>query len=249
MPLIIHTKPVMYTVKELLHTLKTRDAAARPTTPFTGRQHPLHRHRWAAASCGLAHMLLDFDALVSGTDRTPSAVTRELAQGRAPPSVMNKTPPHVAQGTEIVVHSAAIGPQTHPEDGRRPPARLRNRQIRPDARPRHVSLRHGIAVAGTHGKSTTTAMTAHVLLSVGQRPLLRRRQPPSSSSAARHRSEQWRTLASSEACEYDRSFHNLKPRIAVAVLNIEEDHLDYYKDIDEIVASFATFLSRRRSRG
>ncbi len=44
-----------------------------------------------------------------------------------------------------------------------------------------------------------------------------------------------------EACEFDRSFHSLKPRFGV-VLNIEEDHLDYYKDIEEIVASFATFL-------
>ena len=46
-----------------------------------------------------------------------------------------------------------------------------------------------------------------------------------------------------EACEYDRSFHNLRPRIGV-VLNIEEDHLDYYKDIGEINASFAHLLFR-----
>ncbi|HON69309.1 MAG TPA: Mur ligase family protein, partial [Phycisphaerae bacterium] len=43
-----------------------------------------------------------------------------------------------------------------------------------------------------------------------------------------------------EACEYDRSFHNLRPRIAT-ILNIEEDHLDYYRDLDEIIESFRTF--------
>ncbi|MBI4579068.1 MAG: UDP-N-acetylmuramate--L-alanine ligase, partial [Planctomycetes bacterium] len=46
-----------------------------------------------------------------------------------------------------------------------------------------------------------------------------------------------------EACEYDRSFHNLRPRIA-AVLNVEEDHLDYYRDLEEIIGSFRGFAQR-----
>ena len=237
MPLIIQSRPVMYTVKDLLHTLNTRDAVARPATPFLGK----HVHFigiGGSGMCGLAQMLINFGAMVSGTDRTPSAVTRRLSELGAAISYQQGADA-VPQGTEMVVHSAAIGP-THPELAA---AREMGCEILKYAQllGKVMSLKHGVAIAGTHGKSTTTAMTSHVLLAAGKDPsfVVGATCPQLGGSARSGNGEHFVV----EACEYDRSFHNLRPRIGVA-LNIEEDHLDYYKDIEEIVASFATFLGQ-----
>jgi UDP-N-acetylmuramate--alanine ligase len=145
----------------------------------------------------------------------------------------------VPAGTEIVVHSAAIRPD-HPEMVE---ARARHCEILKYAQMlgRAMALKKGIAIAGTHGKSTTTAMTSHVLLSAGKDPsyVIGATSRQLGGSARSGGGD----LFVAEACEYDRSFHNLHPHIGVA-LNIEEDHLDYYKDIHEIIASFAKFLGQ-----
>jgi UDP-N-acetylmuramate--alanine ligase len=98
--------------------------------------------------------------------------------------------------------------------------------------------RLGVAIAGTHGKSTTTAMTAFALLQCGADPsfVVGGTVPQLGGGS---RSGKGRAFVA-EACEYDRSFHNLRPRVAV-ITNIEEDHLDCYKDIHEIVESFRAF--------
>ena len=235
MPPIIQAKAVMYTVKDLLHTINTRQEQVR--TPFTGKRVHFIGIGGSGMS-GLAHMLLNFGAQVSGTDRAPSAVTRRLSEIGASVGY-EESSDSIPGGTQIVVHSAAIGPQ-HPE---MVAARDMGCEIVKYAQMlgRVMSLKQGIAIAGTHGKSTTTAMTAHVLLAAGRDPsFVVGATCPQLGGSARSGSGD---LFVVEACEYDRSFHNLRPRIGVA-LNIEEDHLDYYKDIDEIVASFATFLAQ-----
>jgi UDP-N-acetylmuramate--alanine ligase len=99
----------------------------------------------------------------------------------------------------------------------------------------------GIAVAGTHGKSTTTAMVAYVLREAGADPsyivgaTVEQLGGPSGVGAGEH--------FVAEACEYDRSFLNLRPRLA-AILNIEEDHLDCYRDLGAIVEAFRAFASQ-----
>jgi UDP-N-acetylmuramate--alanine ligase len=100
--------------------------------------------------------------------------------------------------------------------------------------------RFGIAVAGCHGKSTTSAMTAYVLDRGGYEPsfVVGGGIPDLGGSSRGGKGEPF----VAEACEHFRSFHNLYPHIAV-VTNIEEDHLDYYRDIDEIIGSFGVFLS------
>ncbi len=235
MPPIIQNKPVMFTVKELLHTLNEPEKT--PKTPFTGRR--VHFVGIGGSGMnGLAHMLLNFGALVSGTDTSASAATRKLAEIGASVCYEQRVS-SLPEGTEIVVYSAAIG-QQHPE---LVAARLRHCEILKYAQMlgRVMSLKHGIAIAGTHGKSTTTAMTAHVLLAAGKDPsyVVGATCPQLGGSARSGAGE----LFVAEACEYDRSFHNLRPHIGVA-LNIEEDHLDCYKNIEEIVESFAYFLGR-----
>jgi UDP-N-acetylmuramate--alanine ligase len=235
MPPIIQTKAVMYTVKDLLHTLNA--APDSPRTPFTGRRVHFIGIGGSGMS-GLAHMLVNFGAQVSGTDRTPSAVTHKLSEIGASVSYQ-EGPESLPPNTEIVVHSAAIKPE-HPE---MLAARQLGCEIVKYAQMlgRVMALKRGVAIAGTHGKSTTTAMTAHVLLSAGKDPsyVVGATSPQLGGSARSGSGE----LFVVEACEFDRSFHNLHPRIGVA-LNIEEDHLDYYKDLGEIVDSFATFLKQ-----
>src|ERR1035437_3352625 len=87
----------------------------------------------------------------------------------------------------------------------------------------------------------TPAMTAHVLLSAGKDPsFVVGATCPQLGGSSRSGNGEFFVV---EACEYDRSFHQLRPRIGV-VLNIEEDHLDYYSGIQEINQSFATFLNQ-----
>ncbi len=228
----IQEKPVTFTVRDLLHSLKPRDF---DKSPFANR----HVHFvgiGGSGMSGLAHMLINFGAAVSGTDRSQSAVTNRLSEMGATiryEEAANSIPPDA----DMLVHSAAVKPD-HPEMIE---ARARGIEILKYAQllGRVMRIKHGVAIAGTHGKSTTTAMTAHVLLSAGKDPsFVVGATCPQLGGSARSGNSEYFVV---EACEYDRSFHNLAPKIGV-VLNIEEDHLDYYKNIDEIVESFATFL-------
>jgi UDP-N-acetylmuramate--alanine ligase len=104
----------------------------------------------------------------------------------------------------------------------------------------------GIAVCGTHGKSTTSAWTAYVLEKAGLNPsFIIGADIPQLGGSCGVGSSNWFVA---EACEYDRSFLNLHPQIAV-MLNIEADHLDYYRDEDEIVEAFADFARNIRPGG
>ncbi|MCK4628393.1 MAG: hypothetical protein KAT56_05280, partial [Sedimentisphaerales bacterium] len=93
-------------------------------------------------------------------------------------------------------------------------------------------------VAGTHGKSTTSGWLAYVLQQAGMEPSFvigaEVGQLGGGSGAGKGKH------IVVEACEYDRSFLNLRPRVG-AILNIERDHLDYYQDINDIVGAFAEF--------
>jgi UDP-N-acetylmuramate--alanine ligase len=105
---------------------------------------------------------------------------------------------------------------------------------------RLMAERVGVAVAGTHGKSTTTAMIAYALKKAGADPsfvvgaTVPQLGGPSGVGAGRH--------FVAEACEFDRSFLNLCPKLAL-ILNVEEDHLDCYENIDAIVEAFRAFAA------
>jgi len=233
MPPIIQASPVMFTVKDLSSTLKGRVQE----TPFTGRRVHFVGIGGSGMS-GLAQMLLNFGALVSGTDRSVTAVTDKLKELGAAVTY-EQSANSLPQGTEMVVHTAAVKGE-HPELAE---ARARGCEILKYAQMlgRVMELKHGIAISGTHGKSTTTAMAAHVLLSAGKDPsFVVGATCPQLGGSSRSGSGDFFVV---EACEFDRSFHNLRPWIGVA-LNIEEDHLDYYKDLKEINASFAKFLNQ-----
>lgn len=101
--------------------------------------------------------------------------------------------------------------------------------------------KHTIAVSGTHGKTTTTAMIAKILIEAKLDPsvIVGSLLPKSKSNLVVGQSDFFVV----EACEYNRAFLNIKPEILV-ITNIEADHLDYYKDIADIKNAFEQFMSQ-----
>ena len=107
-------------------------------------------------------------------------------------------------------------------------------------------LREGVAIAGTHGKSTTTGLTAHIFREAGLSPSFiigaRSDQLGGSSGLGKGRH------LIVESCEFNRSFLQFRPFLAT-ILNVEPDHLDCYRDIEEISEAFTDFARRVHPRG
>jgi UDP-N-acetylmuramate--alanine ligase len=184
---------------------------------------------------GLAAVLLRRGARVSGTDRLASAALARLAEQGAHVSTQ-ETAEAVPPDAEVLVASAAI-PEQHPEL-----LAARQRRI-PIVKYAHLlgtlMARHlGIAVSGTHGKSTTTAWLTFVLRQAGLDPSFVIGAEAEQLGGGSGVGDGPHFVA--EACEYDRSFLNLRPRLA-AILNIEEDHLDCYQNIGAITEAFTQF--------
>ena len=145
-----------------------------------------------------------------------------------------------------VVISTAI-PKTNPELLE---ARRRSIPVVPRAAALASILEgnRGIAIAGTHGKTTTTSMTAHVLKSLGENPtaLVGGELNDIGSNVAFGRTD----LVVAEADESDRSLLQLRPRAAV-VTNVEFDHPDFYASLDDVLETFSAFVgsSARRAPG
>jgi UDP-N-acetylmuramate--alanine ligase len=109
-----------------------------------------------------------------------------------------------------------------------------------------VNSKSGIAVAGSHGKTTITAMISYILNKGGLMPsFICGGIIPQLGGNSQNRKGKHIVV---EACEYDRSFLNLRPYMAV-VANIEEDHLDYYSNLGEIMQATLQFLSQVHPEG
>lgn len=192
---------------------------------------------------GLAQLLIKHRAVVAGSDQMPSEVVTGLCRMGADIRI-GHAGENLDPRTDAVVISAAIT-QDNPELTL---ARQRGVEVYKYAQMlgRLMDRYEGIAVSGTHGKSTTSGWLVHCLKQAGMEPNFiigaQINQLGSTFGVADSR------LFVAEACEYDRSFLNLRPKIA-CILNIEEDHLDYYRDEDEIVEAFAEFASGVRDNG
>ena len=185
----------------------------------------------------VARMMLLRSARVTGSDRLTSNIT-ELLQGLGAHIFTEHKQENLPKDADIVVYSPAV-PETNPEL-----ARARELGIPAYSYPEMLGkISKGmrtIAVAGTHGKTTTTGMIASVLIDAKKSPtvivgsLLK-----SGSNFIAGTSN----LFVVEACEYKRSFLHLSPEILV-ITNIDNDHLDYYKDIDDIISAFHTLAMK-----
>lgn len=184
---------------------------------------------------GLAKLLIRNHAFVSGSDMNASAVTEMLEAAGVEISIGHANT-LIPEKTEAVVISAAI------KDDNPELVLARSRGIRvlkyAQMLGRLMDCYSGIAICGTHGKSTTTGWITWLLKQAGLDPnfVVGADIPQCGSSSGTGSGR----FFVAEACEYDRSFLNLHPHIGV-ILNIEADHLDYYKDEAEIVEAFRAF--------
>ena len=184
----------------------------------------------------LAALLLHMGKRVSGSDSLPGPVVDALGAEGA-----TVYPAHAAaqvDGADYVVRSSAV-PADNVEVAEALRRGLPVRKLA-EAVGELMAERTGVAIAGTHGKTTTTALVAWLLECGGLDPLaLVGGDVPAFAHGARLGSGPMVV----EADEYDRRFLHYWPAVAV-VTSIEADHLDYYRDLDEIRAAFQTLVDR-----
>jgi UDP-N-acetylmuramate--alanine ligase len=204
---------------------------------YPPRQHVHFVGIGGSGMSGIAEVLLNLGYAVSGSDLKLSTVTDRLAalgaqvcEGHRPENIGDAT---------VVVTSTAVRPDNPEvqEADRRKVAVIPRAEMLAEL----MRLKYGIAVAGSHGKTTTTSMTASLLASARLDPtfVVGGRVNQAGASARLGKSE----LIVVEADESDRSFLLLAPVIAV-VTNIDAEHLDHYRDLDDIKDSFVNFLNK-----
>jgi UDP-N-acetylmuramate--alanine ligase len=189
-----------------------------------------------AGMSGIAEVLGSRGHAVTGSDLKESPYTRRL--GEAGITVFIGHAAEQVGDAERVVISTAI-PKTNPE-------LLEARRKSIPVIPRAAALAwilegsRSIAVAGTHGKTTTTSMTAHVLRALGEDPtaLVGGELNDIGSNVAFGRAD----LVVAEADESDRSLLQLRPQAAV-VTNVEFDHPDFYASLDDVLETFSAFVA------
>ena len=186
---------------------------------------------------GIAELLSNLGYAVSGSDRKASEVTVRL-QGLGVRVAEGHDAAHVGDA-DVVVYSSAVRPD-NPEIA---DARRRRIPVIPRAEmlAELMRLRSGIAVAGAHGKTTTTSMVALVLEQAGLDPtaVIGGKLSAFGSNARLGRGEYMVV----EADESDRSFLRLTPTVAV-VTNIDEEHLEAYRDFDDLQQAFLEFANK-----
>jgi len=190
----------------------------------------------------IARVLLEMGHTVSGSDRAESSFTRDLQSAGVPISIGHR--PDNVHNADLVVRSSAI-PDDNPEVTAARALRIPVLK-RADFLGILMDGKTGIAIAGTHGKTTTTAMIAWILSALGQDPsfiiggVL-------ANLGVNARAGKGNTFVI-EADEYDRMFLGLKPTIEV-VTNIEHDHPDCYPTLADFQAAFVEFMYHLPSDG
>jgi len=194
-----------------------------------------HVHFVGIGGCGmsgLARMVRTRQAICTGSDQTDSSTIESLMDDGFD-IALTQTSDSVPTDCDILVISAAIA-DTHPEvvEANRRGVRV----VKYAAMLGELMIgRTGIAVAGTHGKSSTTSLLSHILIQANCDPsfIVGANCEQIGGGSRCGQSD----ILIAEACEFDRSFHSLHPTHA-GILNVEEDHLDYYKNLEEINESF-----------
>ncbi len=186
---------------------------------------------------GLAEILLTMGYTVSGSDLRRSPVTERLL-GMGARIFEGHAAANVA-GSDVVVTSSAVGP-TNPEV-----VEARTRKIpviqRAEMLAELMRLKFGIAVAGMHGKTTTTSMVAAVLAGGGLDPtVVVGGRVDALGSNARLGSSRYLVA---EADESDRSFLKLSPVLGI-VTNLDREHMDCYRDMADVEDAFVEFMDR-----
>jgi len=186
---------------------------------------------------GIAEVLLNLDYNISGTDIEQSEVTQRLARFGAKISIGHKA--EKVEGADVVVISSAI----KKDNVEAAEARRRKIPVIPRAEmlAELMRMKYGIAVAGSHGKTSATSMIAQVLESGGFDPTII--VGGRLSTVGAHGKLGDGDFIVAEADESDRSFLYLSPFIAV-LTNLDDEHLDQYTTVDEVKKAFINFANK-----
>lgn len=186
----------------------------------------------------VAEILQDNGHIVSGTDMKPSDVTAHLESIGM--KIYYKHEAENVEGVDAVVYSNAVS-DDNPEV-----VRAKELGLPLFSRAEVLGMLmnrydNSVAICGTHGKTTVTSMTSLILRNADYKPtiLVGGNLPEINGNVEIGKNDYFVT----EACEYMDSFLSLKPTIGV-ILNIDSDHLDYFKDMDHIVQSFRKFVEQ-----
>lgn len=193
--------------------------------------------------CGAAALLCDIGAKVSGSDLVAFDGMGKLVALGARVSVGHRES-QLDPNADLVVASAAV-PESNPElvaARRRGIPVIKYAELLGEL----MATREGIAIAGTHGKSTTSGMCVHLLKQTGLAPSFVIGAGSKQLGGSSGRGSGPHLVV--ESCEFDRSFLQLQPRFA-AILNIEPDHLDCYDNLDAIVRAFRRFAESVEPEG
>ena len=188
---------------------------------------------------GLAEILIQRGFPISGSDMKESDITKTLVSLGAKVYI-GQIKENITDDIDLIVYTAAIS-KDNPEF-----TEAKNKGIPMLTRAQLLgqimnNYKYGIAISGTHGKTTTTSMMSHVLLDANADPTISigGMLDVIGGNIRVGKSDYFVT----EACEYTNSYHEFNPYISI-ILNVDADHLDFFSGIEEIAQSFKTFAEK-----
>ena len=210
-------------------------------------QEPIHIHFigiGGISMSGLAEILFEEHFTISGSDSKESELTRHL-EHMGMQIFYGQKASNIIEGIDLIVYTAAIR-EDNPEF-----AAAKEKGIPMLSRAELLgqimdNYQNSIAVSGTHGKTTTTSMISQILLAAKKDPTI------TVGGILKAINGNLRVGKSdvfiSEACEYTNSFLNFRPKYSI-ILNVEAEHLDFFKDINDIRRSFRKFAGNTLADG
>lgn len=210
------------------------------TQPVFGRTKHIHMVGIGGIGMsGIAEILLLRGYKVTGSDNSTSETTKRLEELGA--VVFKGHDASNVEGADVVVYTSAVKAEENVET-----SESLNRMIptikRSEMLAELMRMKYGIGIAGTHGKTTTTTMTGHVVQDGNFDPTIivgGRVHSFDKTNAVVGKGD----IIIVEADEYDRTFLRLSPSMAV-ITNIEAEHLDIYKDLDDVKEAFIEFANK-----
>ena len=192
---------------------------------------------------GIAKILLSFNAKVTGSDIAESKITKELIELGANISYGHN--PEMIDNADVVIYTAAIAE----DDLELVAAKKQNKKVFERAEflgELSKEYTNCLCIAGTHGKSTTTSMVSLIFLEASKNPTIQVGAMLSQINGNTYIGSKDYLIM--ESCEFVDSFLHFHPTSAI-VLNVDNDHLDYFKNLDNIKKSFKSFLNLLPSNG
>lgn len=188
----------------------------------------------------LAEIMIEEGIKVSGSDRSNSKIIKKLQTAGAN-IYLNHNSKNISNDIDLLVYTSAISDDN--------PELLRARELNIQIMDRAEFLgyvmknyNHAICVSGTHGKTTTTGMLSSILIETDLNPTIFLGGEMDSLEGGNLLHGSYDLLLT-EACEYKRNFLKFNPTMEI-ILNIEEDHLDYYEDLNDIESAFVEYAEK-----